>query len=69
MSSSDELPIPLTALLVRRLAAHASCDPRTIRAVAAGRTVRGLAGQRARAALSAAGYPLPEKDFGDGRCR
>lgn len=41
---------------LRRLAVKASCDPRTIAAVAAGDVVKGLAGERARAALIAAGH-------------
>lgn len=43
-----------------RLAADASCDPRTIQRVYEGRTVRGMAGERARAALVKAGH-LPEE--------
>jgi hypothetical protein len=44
----------------RQLAVNASCDPRTIDKVARGERVRGLAYYRARAALIAAGFPVPE---------
>lgn len=44
---------------IRALAVQASVDPRTIVAVIEGRPVRGMAGQRARAALIAAGVLPP----------
>jgi hypothetical protein len=43
----------------RKLAVKASCDPRTIKRAAAGRPVRGLAGERARAALRDEGFQVP----------
>ncbi len=55
-----QLIVPIPAYQLRRLAVRAAVDPRTILAVAAGRRVRGLAGERARAALAAAGYPVPD---------
>jgi len=54
------MPIKLDSATLRRLAVRASCDPRTIVAVASGRTVRGMAGERARRVLVEAGYPFPE---------
>lgn len=51
----------LDASTVRRLSVQASCDPRTIRRCAAGEDIRGLAGERARAALKAEGFELPVK--------
>ncbi|UQA57479.1 hypothetical protein [Polyangium aurulentum] len=45
----------LDAATARRLAVEASTDPRTIQRVWCGDFVRGLAGERARAALVAAG--------------
>lgn len=57
--------IVIDAATLRRLAVEASCDPRTILAVAKGTSVKGLAGERARAALVAAGYQLSTN--GDGR--
>lgn len=45
----------LDAATLRRLAVEASTDPRTIEAAYRGKPVRGLAGQRALAALRAAG--------------
>lgn len=47
--------------MLRRLSVEASCDPRTIRAILAGRQVKGLAGERARAALVKAGFVVPEQ--------
>ncbi len=64
--SDREPPIPLSAGTLRRLAVRASCDPRTIRAVASGQPVRGLAYERARAALVAMGYPLPDDGSDEG---
>lgn len=62
--SDSAEPAQLAALNIdsatlRRLAVSASCDPRTILAVASGRLVRGLAGERARAVLLAAGLLRP----------
>jgi hypothetical protein len=51
--SSKKVLLP--AHVARRVAVEAHVDPRTIVAVAAGRHVRGDAGDRARAALRAAG--------------
>lgn len=48
-------PLQIDAATLRRLSVEASCDPRTILAVAAGDPVRGLARERAHAALVAAG--------------
>lgn len=48
----------------RRLAVEASCDPRTIEKVLAGEPVRGMARQRALAALVAAGYVVPAEPKG-----
>ena len=56
---TQRIPIQLVAATLRRLAVRASCDPRTILAIAEGRPVRGMAGERARRALVEAGYPLP----------
>lgn len=50
----------LDAATARRLAVQASCDPRTLVRILAGEPVKGLAGERARAALIKAGYTLPE---------
>lgn len=58
----NNLPVPIPAAELRRLSVRASVDPRTILAVAAGRKVRGLPGERARNALRLAGYPVPEAD-------
>lgn len=55
------MPIKLDSATLRRLAVRASCDPRTITAVASGREVRGMAGERARRVLVEAGYPFPEE--------
>jgi hypothetical protein len=55
----------IDASTLRRLAVQASCDPRTIAAVAQGRAVRGLAGERARAALIAEGL-LPSSSSTNG---
>lgn len=49
---------PLSAADLRRYAVQASVDPRTLRRVAAGERVRGMAGDRARMVLRRAGYPL-----------
>lgn len=46
---------------VRALAVEASVDPRTIRRVARGESVRGMAGARARKALESAGYPIVKR--------
>lgn len=59
MSSTSRSEIQLDSATLRRLAVRASCDPRTIVAVAEGRPVRGLAGERARRVLIEIGYPLP----------
>ena len=53
-------PIKLDTSTLRLLAVRASCDPRTILRVARGEVVRGMAGRRARAALIALGYPVPD---------
>jgi hypothetical protein len=45
----------LSASILRRLAVRASVDPKTIKKVAAGEPVRGLAGERARSVLREAG--------------
>lgn len=47
---------------IRALAVRASCDPRTIARVIEGRPVRGLAGQRALAAIIDAGVMPPGGD-------
>jgi hypothetical protein len=47
----------------RRLAVAASCDPRTIKRAARGERVRGLAGQRARAALRDAGFVVADPNL------
>lgn len=44
----------------RALAVRASCDPRTIERTARGEQVRGMAGHRARAVLTEAGYLTPD---------
>ncbi|MCA9639147.1 MAG: hypothetical protein H6718_03265 [Polyangiaceae bacterium] len=56
---TPSMPIPLTRSQLFTLAGRAKVDPRTVRAVASGRRVRGDAGLRARLALIAAGYPIP----------
>lgn len=48
---------------LKRLAIDASVDPRTMQAVFEGRYVRGMAGERAKAALVAAGL-LPTTSNG-----
>jgi hypothetical protein len=50
----------LTEAIARQLAVKASVCPKTIQKVAAGLPVRGLPGYRARAALVAAGFPVPD---------
>jgi hypothetical protein len=62
MKHTKRLPVPLDAATLRELAVRASTDPRTILHVASGMPVRGLARHRARAALIAAGYPLPDAE-------
>jgi len=44
---------------LRRVSVDASCDPRTVSAVLEGRSTRGLAFERAKAALLAAGFRVP----------
>jgi hypothetical protein len=61
---SGEKAVSIDAPTLRRLAVRASCDPRTIKAVFEGTPVRGLAGERARAALIEAGL-LPADERGD----
>lgn len=60
MSTASRHAISLDAATLRRLAVRASTDPRTIAAVAEGRPVRGLAGERAKRVLIEIGYPFPE---------
>ncbi len=50
----------LDAAQLRVIAVRAGCDPRTVRKVAQGLEVRGMAGRRARAALCEAGIAVPE---------
>jgi len=47
------------AAKLRELSVKASCDPRTLSKLLAGRPVRGLAGYRAADALRAAGFTVP----------
>ena len=61
MKTHKNLPAPISASELRRLSVRGSVDPRTIIKVAAGENARGLAGERARAVLVAAGYPLPAR--------
>lgn len=56
---ATQMPFPLSRAQLFTLAGQAKVDPRTVRAVASGRRVRGDAGFRARLALVAAGYPIP----------
>ena len=51
---------PPDAAIIREIAVVAQVDPRTIRRVLAGASVRGMAGRRARAALVEAGYLRPQ---------
>jgi hypothetical protein len=48
-------PRTLDASTARKIAVEASCDPRTVQRAYRGEPVRGLAGERARAALVAHG--------------
>jgi hypothetical protein len=57
-------PPPLDTPTARTLAVKAHVDPRTILAIARGDKVRGDAGHRARAALTEAGYVIPDKARG-----
>lgn len=49
----------IDAATLRRIAVEASCDPRTVVAVLCGKTTRGLAFERAKAALERAGFRVP----------
>lgn len=49
----------IDAATLRRVSVEASCDPRTIVAVLEGNSPAGLAYERARAALEAAGFVVP----------
>ncbi|MBI4021158.1 MAG: hypothetical protein HY369_02860 [Candidatus Aenigmarchaeota archaeon] len=60
-----DTPPRIPTATLRQLAVSAGVDPRTIRAVAEGRPVRGMAGERARVALLTAGYTLPALDPAD----
>lgn len=51
---------PIDAATLRKVSVEASCDPRTVLAVLKGDSTRGLAFERAKAALVAAGYRVPE---------
>ncbi len=57
--TKNQLPVPIPAAALRRWCVEASVDPRTLRKVAAGIPVRGMAADRARAVLDAVGYPVP----------
>lgn len=64
MNENKPRPV-LNASTVRRLSVAASCDPRTIRRAAAGEPIRGMSGERARAALRAEGFDIPEPHVPD----
>jgi hypothetical protein len=49
----------ISAAALRRVSVAASCDPRTVLAVLEGRSTSGLAFDRAKAALEAAGFQVP----------
>ncbi len=49
----------IDAATLRRVSVKASCDPRTVIAVLKGSTTSGLAYERAKAALEAAGFKVP----------
>ena len=51
------MPRPIDYPTARRLAVEAQVDPRTILRLARGGNVRGMAGERARAALAELGLP------------
>lgn len=54
-----DLPAPLHYAEIRRYCVTAYVDETTILRVACGLPVRGMAGERARAVLMRAGYPVP----------
>jgi hypothetical protein len=56
-------------MTMRRLAVEAMCDPRSIAAELAGRRVRGVVGERARAVLRAAGFPCVHRGSRKGRLK
>lgn len=60
MTRTTTPPTRLSEGQVRRIAADASVDPRTLHRLLRGEPVRGLAGERARAALEAVGIAIPE---------
>lgn len=59
-STLQGMSAPIDEATKRELAVQASCDPRTIEKVVRGQPVRGMAGRRARQALLAAGYAVPD---------
>jgi hypothetical protein len=54
----------IDAATLRRVSVEASCDPRTVVAVLEGSSTSGLAYERAKAALVAAGFRVPAKANG-----
>jgi hypothetical protein len=54
----------IDAATLRRISVEASCDPRTIIAVLKGNSKRGLAYERAKAALESAGFQVPALNDG-----
>lgn len=54
----------IDAATLRRISVEAGCDPRTVLAVLKGQSTRGLAYERAKAALEAAGYQVPMAENG-----
>ena len=51
----------MDATTLRRIAVDAGCDPRTVKKVLRGDPVLGAAFYRAKAALEAAGFAVPQK--------
>lgn len=51
----------IDAATLRKIAVEASCDPRTVLAVLLGDSTSGLAYQRAKSALVAAGFRVPAR--------
>jgi hypothetical protein len=58
MTAHDRCLVPLGAGEIRRLAANADADPRTVRRVLRGAAVRGMVDRRIREACRRAGIPL-----------